>query len=123
MSGAGSGMSDLDALFQKADNVNAAMENYILERNAELLKPGEIRLLAGGNVQAEDFSDLKEFREIYCAIQYNYNKDRGRGGSVPLHKTGQGDGMCFFGSRYRTGFRDGIYRDGPGDRIDRAGSG
>ena len=76
VSGAGSDMSDLDALFQKADNVNAAMENYILERNAELLKPGEIRLLAGGNVQAEDFSDLKEFREIYCAIQYNYNKDR-----------------------------------------------
>lgn len=73
-----SGASDLDSLddyFQKIDNVNAAEENYVLERNAGLLKPGEIQILPGGNVYAEDFSDLKEFHEIYCAIQYNYDKD------------------------------------------------
>ena len=76
VSGASSGLGDLEAYFQKIDNTNAAVENYILERNAELLKPGEIQLLAGGNVYAEDFQELKEFREIYCAIQYNYNKDQ-----------------------------------------------
>ena len=73
-----SGASDLDSLddyFQKIDNVNAAEENYVLERNAGLMKAGEIQILPGGNVYAEDFSDLKEFHEIYCAIQYNYNKD------------------------------------------------
>ena len=73
-----SGASDLDSLddyFQKIDNVNAVEENYVLERNAGLLKPGEIQIRSGGNVYAEDFSDLKEFHEIYCAIQYNYDKD------------------------------------------------
>ena len=70
-----SGLDSLDDYFQKIDNVNAAEENYVLERNAGLLKPGEIQILPGGNVYAEDFSDLKEFHEIYCAIQYNYNKD------------------------------------------------
>ena len=71
----GSDLDSLDAYFQKIDNVNAAEENYVLERNAGLLKPGEIQILPGGNVYAEDFSDLKEFHEIYCAIQYNYDKD------------------------------------------------
>ena len=73
-----SGASDLDSLddyFQKIDNVNAAEENYVLERNAGLLKPGEIQIHSGGNVYAEDFSGLKDFHEIYCAIQYNYDKD------------------------------------------------
>ncbi len=72
-----SGTSDLDSLdayFQKIDKVNAAEESYVRERNAGLLKPGEIQILPGGNVYAEDFSDLKDFHEIYCAIQYNYYK-------------------------------------------------
>ena len=73
-----SGASDLDSLddyFKKIDNVNAAEKNYVLERNAGLMKAGEIQILPGGNVYAEDFSDHKEFHEIYCAIQYNYDKD------------------------------------------------
>ena len=73
-----SGASDLDSLdeyFQKIDNVNAAEENYARERNAGMLKPGEIQIRSGGNVYSEDFSDLTQFHVIYCAIQYNYNKD------------------------------------------------
>ena len=69
------GFGDLEALFETIDNINASAENYVLERNAGLLEPGEIQILAGGNVYADDFSELTEFHEIYSAIQYNYNKD------------------------------------------------
>ena len=73
-----SDLSSLDAYLSKIENVNAAEENYVRERNAGLLKPGEIQILSGGNVYSEDFSDLKEFHEIYCAIQYHYTKDENR---------------------------------------------
>ncbi len=74
-SGGDGDFSTFDAYFEKLDKVNAAIDEYILDRNADLLKPGEIQFLPGGSVSSEDFEYLKEFREIYSALQYNYNKD------------------------------------------------
>ncbi len=75
VSGDDADFSALDAYFEKVDKTNAAIDEYILDRTASLLEPGEIQFLPGGCVSSEDFEYLKEFREIYCALQYNYNKD------------------------------------------------
>ena len=75
VAGGDAGFSGLDALLAKVDAVNAAEKSFVLGRNAVLMKPGDVRIIAGGNVYSEDFSDLTEFQEIYDAIQYNYNKD------------------------------------------------
>ena len=91
VSGDNADFGDMEDYFRKIDNTNAAVENYILDRNAGLLKPGEIQILAGGNVYAEDFADLKEFREIYAAIQYNYKKD----GNVLRYVDGADDVILF----------------------------
>ena len=74
-SGGDGDFSTFDAYFEKLDKVNAAIDEYILDRNADLLKPGELQFLPGGSVSSEDFEYLKEFRLISSALQYNYNKD------------------------------------------------
>ena len=94
-SGDDADFSALDAYFAKVDKTNAAIDDYILERNADLLEPGEIRLLAGGCVESEEFETLTEYREIYCAIQYNYNKDD----DGVLRQADKGDEVILFSFR------------------------
>ena len=91
-SGESNDSGDMDALFRKVDNTNEAVKNYILDRNAGLLKPGEIQILAGGNVCSEEYADLKDFRLVYCAIQYNYKKDEN---SVLRYVDGRDDVIMF----------------------------
>ncbi len=92
VSGDDADFSALDAYFEKIDKTNATIDDYILKRNEDLLKPGELQFLAGGCVQSEEFENLKEFREIYCAIQYNYNK----GGDGVLRQADKGDEVILF---------------------------
>ena len=91
-SGESNDSGDMDALFRKVDNTNEAVKNYILDRNAGLLKPGEIQILTGGNVCSEEYADLKDFRLVYCAIQYNYKKDEN---SVLRYVDGRDDVIMF----------------------------
>ncbi|MBR2533067.1 MAG: hypothetical protein IKE56_10520 [Lachnospiraceae bacterium] len=95
VSGGDCDFSALDAYFEKLDKTNAAIDDFILERNADLLEPGEIRLLAGGCIESEDFETLTEFQEIYSAIQYNYNKDD----DGVLRQADKGDEVILFSFR------------------------
>ncbi len=70
--GSDSDFADFDAWFSRIDEINAAIDEYVLEKNAGEICPGDVQILPGGIIYAEDNSELKEFREIYYAVQYNY---------------------------------------------------
>ena len=90
--GSGSDFSEFEALFEKLDKINAAIDAYVLETNAGEIDPGDVQLLPGGSIYSDDYSELKEFRLLYYALQYNYEKD----GRDQLRSTGSAKDLILF---------------------------